>query len=120
VSSEIAVIGTGYVGLVTGACFAELGNGVTCLDVDAPRIASLRSGQVPFFEPGLEELVRRNASAGRLRFEVDPARAIPGAAVVFLSVGTPQTADGSADLSFVRQAAVTIAENLGRDTVIVN
>jgi UDPglucose 6-dehydrogenase len=120
VFSDIAVIGTGYVGLVTGACFAELGNDVVCLDVDKSRIESLRSGNVPFFEPGLEELVRRNASAGRLTFEVDPARAIPGAAIVFLAVGTPQTADGSADLAYVRQAAVTIAENLGRDTVVVN
>ncbi len=118
--SDIAVIGTGYVGLVTGACFAELGNDVVCLDVDESRIESLRSGRVPFFEPGLEELVRRNASAGRLTFEVDPERAIPHAAVIFLAVGTPQTADGSADLSYIRKAAVTITENLGRDTVIVN
>ena len=118
--SDIAVIGTGYVGLVTGACFAELGNHVICLDVDASRIEALRSGHVPFFEPGLEELVRRNASAGRLTFEIDPAGAIPNAAIVFLAVGTPQTADGSADLTYVRQAAVTIAEHLGRDTVIVN
>jgi UDPglucose 6-dehydrogenase len=120
VFSDIAVIGTGYVGLVTGACFAELGNDVVCLDVDVSRIESLRSGNVPFFEPGLEELVRRNASAGRLSFEFEPDRAIPNAAIVFLAVGTPQTADGSADLSYLRRAAVTIAENLGRDTVIVN
>ncbi len=119
-SSDIAVIGTGYVGLVTGACFAELGNDVVCLDIDRSRIESLRAGHVPFFEPGLEELVRRNASAGRLSFETDPARAIGPAAIVFLAVGTPQTSDGSADLSYVRQAAITIAENLGRDTVIVN
>ncbi len=119
-STDIAVIGTGYVGLVTGACFAELGNQVVCLDVDAGRIELLRSGKTPFFEPGLEELVRRNASAGRLTFETDPALAIPRAAVIFLAVGTPQTADGSADLSFIRQASITIAEHLGRDTVVVN
>lgn len=118
--SDIAVIGTGYVGLVTGACFAELGNDVVCLDVDASRIASLRAGRMPFFEPGLEELVRRNSATGRLTFETDPALPIARAAVIFLAVGTPQTADGSADLSYVRQAAVTIAQNLGRDTVIIN
>ncbi len=118
--SDIAVIGTGYVGLVTGACFAELGNNVACLDIDESRIRKLREGTVPFFEPGLQELVGRNVAAARLRFEIDPALVIPDARVVFVAVGTPQGADGNADLSQVRDAASTIARHIGRDTIVVN
>jgi UDPglucose 6-dehydrogenase len=117
---EITVVGTGYVGLVTGACFAELGNRVVCVDIDSDRIQTLNAGRLPFFEPGLEELVARNAAAGRLIFETDPARAIVRASIIFLAVGTPQGSDGDPDLTQVREAALTIAQHLGRDTIVVN
>ena len=86
---RIAVVGTGYVGLVTGTCFADSGNAVTCLDINADKIARLNRGEIPIYEPGLEELVQRNAKAGRLRFTTDTGEAIRGAEVVFLAVGTP-------------------------------
>ena len=87
---KITMIGTGYVGLVTGTCFAESGNDVICLDVDARKVNLLKSGGVPIYEPGLEELVRRNAAAGRLRFTTDYAEAIGSAQCIFICVGTPQ------------------------------
>ena len=93
---RIGVVGTGYVGLVTGTCFADSGNTVTCLDINAEKIARLERGEVPIYEPGLEELVERNVKAGRLRFTTDTATAIQAADVVFLAVGTPPSADGSA------------------------
>lgn len=117
---HIAVIGTGHVGLVTGTCFAELGNYVTCIDVDEAKVAKLRNGETPFFEPGLLELVRRNGQAGRLKFSTSTAEGIAGAAVVFISVGTPMREDGDADLSSVRTAAIAIAENLDSNKIIVN
>ena len=91
---QIGVVGTGYVGLVSGTCFADSGNTVTCLDIDAEKVARLNSGEVPIYEPGLEEMVIRNAAAGRLRFTTDPVTAIASAEVVFLAVGTPPSADG--------------------------
>ena len=96
---RIGVVGTGYVGLVSGTCFADSGNTVTCLDIDAAKVARLESGDVPIYEPGLEELVVRNTAAGRLRFTTDTAKAIADAEVIFLAVGTPPSSDGSADLS---------------------
>src|SRR5687768_15386469 len=96
---KIAVIGTGYVGLVTGTCFAETGNEVTCVDVDERKIRALQQGEIPIYEPGLAEMVANNAEDGRLRFTTDLASAVRPARLVFLAVGTPSADDGSADLS---------------------
>jgi UDPglucose 6-dehydrogenase len=109
---RIGVVGTGYVGLVTGTCFADSGNPVTCLDINADKIATLNQGGVPIYEPGLEELVKRNVAAGRLKFTTDTAAAIHAAEVVFLAVGTPPAADGSADLSALWKVVDTIAPSL--------
>lgn len=116
---HIAVIGTGYVGLVTGACFAEFGVDVTCVDVDAEKIERLSNGLLPIYEPGLEHLVAKNCSAGRLRFTTDVKQAIEQALVIFLAVGTPPNEDGSPDLSFVEAAARTVAEYMNGYKVIV-
>jgi len=106
---RLAMIGTGYVGLVTGACFAEFGNDVVCVDIDAARVDALRAGRVPFFEPGLADVVTRNHTAGRLRFTTEIGEAVPDAQVVFLAVGTPPGPDGGADLSQVLDAARAVA-----------
>src|SRR5882762_5952854 len=98
---HIAVIGSGYVGLVTGACFAEFGVDVTCVDVDVEKIARLSRGEATIYEPGLEQLLKKNLQAGRLRFTTDVKSAIERALVIFLAVGTPPKADGSADLNYV-------------------
>ena len=116
----IAVIGTGYVGLITGAGFADLGNTVTCVDILDAKIAALRAGEMPFFEPGLEELVARNAGAGRLRFTTDYAEAIPQADFVFITVDTPPGTNGKADMSRVERAARSLAAHLRGRTIIVN
>ena len=116
---NICVMGTGYVGLVTGACFAEFGNPVTCVDVDQSKIDVLNSGEIPIFEPGLDEIVHRQVNAGRLKFTTDLAAAIRDSLVVFIAVGTPQGDDGSADLSYVRGVAETIGENLSTYKVVV-
>ena len=116
---NISVIGAGYVGLVTGACFAEFGINVTCVDMDEARIESLTQGTPPFYEPGLEELMRKNMTEGRLHFTSDTAKAVRDAEVIFIAVGTPSRADGSADLSFVDAVARTIAGNLNNYKVIV-
>jgi UDPglucose 6-dehydrogenase len=109
---HIAVIGSGYVGLVTGACFAEFGVDVTCVDVDAEKIARLSSGETTIYEPGLDQLVQKNLQAGRLRFTTDVASASDQALVIFLAVGTPPAVDGSADLTYVENAARTIAQHM--------
>jgi UDPglucose 6-dehydrogenase len=109
---RIAVVGTGYVGLVTGACLADFGNRVVCADVDGSKIASLEKGQIPFYEPGLEELVRRNVKEGRLSFSADVSAAVAPAHVVFIAVGTPPASDGSADLSAVFAVGRLIASQL--------
>jgi UDPglucose 6-dehydrogenase len=116
---RIAVVGTGYVGLVTGTCFANSGNTVTCLDINADKIARLNRGEIPIYEPGLEELVVRSAKAGRLLFTTDTATAILAAQVVFLAVGTPPSADGSADLSSLWKVVDAIAPHLGPEAVVV-
>ena len=116
---HIAVIGTGYVGLVTGACFAEFGVDVTCVDVDEQKIERLRNGVMPIYEPGLEQLVAKNAQSGRLRFTTDVGEAVEQALVIFLAVGTPPKDDGSPDLSFVEAAATSIADHLQDYKVIV-
>src|SRR5262245_44288108 len=103
---RIAMIGTGYVGLVSGACFSEFGIDVACVDTDAGKIASLRAGKIPIYEPGLEDLVERNGKAGRLTFTTDLAAAVRGAEAVFIAVGTPsRRGDGHADLTYVFAAA---------------
>lgn len=116
---RIGVVGTGYVGLVSGTCFADSGNTVTCLDIDAGKVARLQAGDVPIYEPGLEEMVVRNAAAGRLRFTTDVREAIAAAEVVFLAVGTPPSADGSADLSALWRVVDSIAEHLDQRAIVV-
>ena len=116
---HIAVIGTGYVGLVTGACFAEFGVDVTCVDVDAEKIDRLHNGIMPIYEPGLEQLVSKNTQAGRLHFTTDVREAVEQALVIFLAVGTPPKTDGSPDLSFIEAAAGSIADHLNGYKVVV-
>jgi len=113
------VIGTGYVGLVTGACFSEFGVNVVCLDNDEEKVAALRRGEMPIYEPGLEDLVSRNVRAGRLSFTSDAAEAIRSALVIFIAVGTPAAEDGSTDLSFVESVARAIGRHLDGYKVIV-
>ena len=117
---KIAMVGTGYVGLVTGACFADSGNDVACVDIDAAKVRRLTAGEIPIYEPGLAEIVRRNAAAGRLTFTTDLAAAVADASVVYLAVGTPQSEDGSADLSALWKVADGLARHLppGALTVI--
>ncbi len=116
---HIAVIGTGYVGLVTGTCFAEFGVDVTCVDIDAEKIERLKQGQMPIYEPGLEQLVAKNAQSGRLRFTTDLKAAVEQALVIFLAVGTPPKADGAADLGYLEEAARQIARAMNGYKVIV-
>ena len=117
---KICMVGAGYVGLVSGACFADFGHEVTCVDLDPARIARLRDGIMPIFEPGLDDLVRKNVAAGRLAFTTDLASGVAGAGAVFIAVGTPsRRGDGHADLSYVYAAAADIAAALTGDTVIV-
>jgi UDPglucose 6-dehydrogenase len=117
---KIAVIGTGYVGLVSGAGFSDFGHDVTCVDIDAKRIEALLRGEMPIHEPGLPELVRRNAQLGRLHFTTSTTEAVQGALIVFIAVGTPSRPDGSADLSYVFEAARQVGAALNGFTVIVN
>ena len=116
---KVCVIGTGYVGLVTGACFAEFGVNVTCMDTDARRIAQLEKGEVPFFEPGITELVAKGIKENRLTFTTDIARAVDQALVIFIAVGTPPKSDGSADLSYVEEVGRGIAKHMTGYKVIV-
>ena len=113
------VIGTGYVGLVTGACFSEFGVNVVCLDNDVEKVAALQRGEVPIYEPGLEELVSRNVKAGRLSFTSDAAEAIQRALVIFVAVGTPAAENGSTDLRFIESVAREIGRNLDGYKVVV-
>src|SRR5262245_45319045 len=115
---KVAIIGTGYVGLVAGACFANAGTEVVCVDVDRGKLERLERGEVPFFEPGLSDLVRHNCP-GRLTFTSDLAAALDGRAIVFVAVGTPPGEDGSADLSHVMQVADGVARLAKNDLVLV-
>lgn len=117
---RIAIIGTGYVGLVTGTCFAELGNAVVCLDNDVRKIDMLRAGQAPFYEPQLLEMIVRNSDAGRLRFSDDVAEGVRDSEIVFIAVGTPMGADGHADLSAVRAVAASIGRALNGPKIVVS
>ena len=116
---NIAVIGTGYVGLVAGACLAETGNSVTCVDVDARKVERLQNGEIPIFEPGLDEIVERNQDDGRLSFTTDLGAAVEAAEVVFIAVGTPPDEDGSADLTHVIGVADQIGRHMAHETVVV-
>ena len=116
---EVTVIGTGYVGLVAGSCLAGAGNRVTCVDIDAGRVRRLNAGEVPIYEPGLEPLISENLGAGRLRFTTEAPEGIRTAEVIFVAVGTPPGADGSADLDSVRAAAGTIGTHLRPHAVVV-
>ncbi len=116
---NIAVIGTGYVGLVTGVCLAEIGHSVTCLDIDEEKVSLLNHGRSPIFEEGLEDLLGKNLRRGRLEFTTDYEEGLAGKEVVYLAVGTPETADGSADLTFIEAASRAIAGHLKQNAVIV-
>lgn len=116
---KIAVIGAGYVGLVTATCFAEFGNEVVCVDKVKEKVEMLQKGEIPFYEPGLSELVKRNLSEGRLSFTQDIDSAIRDSLVIFIAVGTPPRGDGSADLTYVEEVAKKIAENLNDYKVVV-
>ena len=117
--TRIAVIGSGYVGLVAGACFAETGNEVTCADIDEAKVARLKANDIPIYEPGLEELVRRNQAEGRLRFSADVGGSVAAARVIFIAVGTPPGEDGSADLRHVLAVAKTIGRHMNEPKVVV-
>ena len=117
---KITIIGSGYVGLVSGACFADLGNDVVCLDTDEKKIALLRGGGIPIYEPGLQQLVTHNVAAGRLRFTTDVEEGVAHGAVQFIAVGTPSDQDGSADMRYVITAARSIGRSMGEYRVVVN
>ena len=117
---KITVIGTGYVGLVSGACLAEMGNDVLCLDVDPKKIAMLEKGEIPIWEPGLEEMVRRNVAANRMKFTLDVVRAVEHGTIQFIAVGTPPDEDGSADLQYVLSAARNLGRHMTDYKVIVD
>ncbi|MDQ7815273.1 MAG: UDP-glucose/GDP-mannose dehydrogenase family protein [Patescibacteria group bacterium] len=117
---KVAIIGTGYVGLVSGACLADLGHEVVCIDTDAEKISKLENGVMPIYEPGLEELVKRNYQAGRLKFTTSFSVGVPGAEVISIAVGTPSAPDGSVDMSYVDAAARMIGEHLSGYAVIAD
>ena len=117
---RLCIVGTGYVGLVTAACFAEMGNSVRCVDVNPAIVERLKAGSIPIFEPGLDELVCRNYEAGRLTFTTDMAEGMRDAEFAFITVGTPSRADGSCDLSFVEQVARQIGEYMTAPVVVVD
>ena len=116
---NIAIVGTGYVGLVSGTCFAEMGINVTCVDIDSNKISRLQKGDIPIYEPGLEEMVLRNVAAGRLKFTTDLCSILDDVEVVFSAVGTPPDEDGSADLKYVLAVAKTFGQNIKKYTIIV-
>jgi len=117
---NICVIGAGYVGLVTGSCFADLGNRVICLDTNEGKIDNLKDGELPIYEEGLEEVVERNVKAGRLSFTTSYAQGLKNAEVVFVAVGTPSGVDGEADLTYVRSAAEAVADAIDHPFIIIN
>ena len=117
---NITIFGTGYVGLVTGACLAESGNTVYCVDIDEKKIEGLRNGIVPIFEPGLEDLVEQNTAAGRLKFTTDAQEGVNHGRFIFIAVGTPSNEDGSSDLRYVESVATTIGEKLNKPAIVIN
>jgi len=117
---KLSIFGTGYVGLVTGTCFAEMGNDVLCVDVDADKVARLQAGEVPIFEPGLEAMVQSNAALGQLSFTTDVVAGVNHGDIIFIAVGTPSDEDGSADLQYVLAVARSIGEHMQREKVVVD
>jgi len=117
---NLTVIGTGYVGLVTGACFAEMGNDVSCVDIDDDKISQLKKGKIPIYEPGLEKIVRNNYEDGRLKFTTDIKEALETSNIAFIAVGTPMGEDGSADLQYVLKVASEIGRNMQNDMIVVD
>ncbi len=117
---KLTIVGCGYVGLVTGTCFAEMGNDVWCVDIDAKKVKQLKKGIVPIYEPGLDEMIKRNMSEGRLFFETDISKALKESLFVFIAVGTPPSEDGSADLQYVLEVARDIGRKLEKYTIIIN
>ena len=115
---EITVVGTGYVGLVTGVCFAEVGYKVTCYDIDENKINILSGGKCPIYEPGLEKMLQKNLASGRLHFTADPEMAYSKAHYIFVAVGTPENEDGSANLDYLQAAAAEIGASLDRKSVV--
>lgn len=116
---KITIAGTGYVGLVTGVCLADVGHQITCFDIDDAKIQELNMGKSPIYEPGLEQLIQKNSQEGRLHFTSNPKEAYANANCIFIAVGTPENEDGSANLTYVENAAITIAESLEQNTIIV-
>lgn len=116
---NIAIVGTGYVGLVSGACFAEMGANVICVDVNQEKISALQNGRIPIYEPGLEEMVLRNSKEGRLRFTTDIITCLDNVEIVFSAVGTPPDEDGSADLKYVLEVARSVGRNMNKYLVLV-
>ena len=116
---NIAIVGTGYVGLVSGTCFAELGANVVCVDVNAQKIESLKQGEIPIYEPNLDSMVLRNMKAGRLHFTTDLESVLDDVEVVFSAVGTPPDEDGSADLRYVLEVARTVGRHMSKYLVVV-
>lgn len=116
---NIAIVGTGYVGLVSGTCFAEMGADVTCIDIDEGKILKLQSSEIPIYEPGLDSMVKRNVEAGRLKFATDLTSCIDNVEIVFSAVGTPPDEDGSADLKYVLDVARTFGQNIKKYTLLV-
>src|SRR6266481_3693897 len=117
---KISIVGTGYVGLVTGACFAEVGHHVVCVDNDLKKVAFLQGGGIPIYEPGLEELVKKNVAAGRLRFTGEIADGVKNSEVIFIAVPTPPRPDGSVDMSFVERVAREIAGAMTEYKIVVD
>src|SRR5512147_200094 len=117
---RVTIFGTGYVGLVTGACLAEAGNHVVCVDIDAAKIERLNRGELPIYEPGLEGIVKRASEAGRLKFTTDVAEGVAHGLFQFIAVGTPADEDGSADMSYVLEAARSIGRHLTEYRIIVD
>ncbi|MCS5663478.1 MAG: nucleotide sugar dehydrogenase, partial [Flavobacteriales bacterium] len=117
---KLVIIGTGYVGLVTGACFAEMGNQVTCIDIDQQKIKNLKNGIIPIYEPGLEDMVVRNYKKGNLNFTTSLKEGIQNAEITFIAVGTPMGEDGSADLKYVLGVAAEIGQEMNNSMVVVD
>ena len=117
---KISVVGTGYVGLVTGTCFAEMGNNVWCVDVDAKKISRLKNGMIPIYEPGLEPMVKNNYSLGHLHFTTDMKDALENTEICFIAVGTPMGEDGSADLHYVKEVASEIGREMSHHMYVVD
>ena len=117
---KITIFGSGYVGLVTGACMAEVGNDVLCMDVDKSKIARLKNGEIPIYEPGLETMVKENVAAGRLHFTTDAKEAVDHGLFQFIAVGTPPDEDGSADLQYVLSVAESVATHMSEYRILVD